>query len=117
MVRRLEEGFAKLIGMKHVVACASGTAAVHCAIAALKPEPGDEFITTAITDMGAITPIIYEGAIPVFADVDPVTMNVTAETIALAVSPRTRAIVVTHLFGNPCECPRSWPLQRSAASP
>ena len=52
--------------------------------------------------MGALTPILYQGAIPVFADVDPHTLNVTAETIAPCLSARTRAIVVTHLFGNPC---------------
>ena len=51
--------------------------------------------------MGAITPILYQGAIPVFADVDPRTYNVTAATIAARISPKTRAIIVTHLFGNP----------------
>ena len=76
---------------------------MHCAIAAIDPEPGDEIITTSITDMGALTPILYQGAIPVFADVDPVTLNVTAETIERAFSPRTQAIIVTHLFGNPAE--------------
>jgi dTDP-4-amino-4,6-dideoxygalactose transaminase len=53
--------------------------------------------------MGALTPILYQGAIPVFADVDPRTGNVSAATIADRLSQRTRAIVVTHLFGNPCE--------------
>jgi perosamine synthetase len=53
--------------------------------------------------MGAITPIVYQGAVPVFADVDPRTCNVTAETIEPQLSDRTRAIVVTHLFGNPAE--------------
>ena len=53
--------------------------------------------------MGALTPIIYQAAIPVFADVDPLTYNVTAETIAPKITRRTRAIVVTHLFGNPCD--------------
>jgi len=48
-----------------------GTAAVHTAVAALDPEPGDEIITSPITDMGALAPILYQGAIPVFADVDP----------------------------------------------
>ncbi len=61
----------------HAVACASGTAAVHAAVAAIDPEPGDEIITTPITDMGALAPILYQGAIPVFADVDPRTCNVT----------------------------------------
>jgi perosamine synthetase len=102
-VRQLETSFAARIGAKHAWACSSGTAAVHCAVAALNPEPGDEIITTSITDMGAITPILYQGAIPVFCDVDPQTYNVTAETIARCISPKTRAILVTHLFGNPCD--------------
>ena len=99
----LEKRFADLLGAKYAIACASGSAAVHCAVAAIDPEPGDEIITTPITDMGALTPILYQGAIPVFADVDPLTGNVTAETIARCLSPRTKAIIVTHLFGNPCE--------------
>jgi dTDP-4-amino-4,6-dideoxygalactose transaminase len=74
---------------------------VHAAIATINPEPGDEIITTAITDMGAIAPILYQAAIPVFVDVDPTTWNVTAKTVAAAISPRTKAIIVTHLFGNP----------------
>lgn len=102
-VRTLERRFAKLLGVKHAFACASGTAAVHTAVAALDPEPGDEIVTTPITDMGALTPILYQGAIPVFADVDPHTYNVTAQTIEARLSPRTRAVVVTHLFGNPCD--------------
>ena len=53
--------------------------------------------------MGALAPILYQGAIPVFADVDPVTGNVTAETVEAVLSERTRAIIVTHLFGNPCD--------------
>lgn len=102
-VRRLEAEFAELLGVRHAFACSSGTAAVHCAVAALDPEPGDEIISTPITDMGALTPILYQGAIPVFADVDPRTFNITAESIAARLSERTRAIVVTHLFGNPCQ--------------
>lgn len=101
-VAQLESRFAQMLGVKHAYACASGTAAIHCAIAALDPEPGDEIITSPITDMGAIAPILYQGAIPVFADVDPRTCNVTADTIAERISERTAAIIVTHLFGNPC---------------
>jgi perosamine synthetase len=102
-VRTLESRFAAMLGVKYAYACASGTAAIHCAIAAVDPEPGDEIVTSPITDMGALAPILYQGAIPVFADVDPLTCNVTAETLAQAIGPRTRAIVVTHLFGNPCD--------------
>ena len=101
--KALEEGFAQMMGVKHAYAVTSGTAALHTAIAAIDPNPGDEIITTSITDMGALTPILYQGAIPVFADVDPRTYNVTAKTIERCISPRTKAIMVTHLFGNPCD--------------
>jgi perosamine synthetase len=103
MVKELTERFAGVLGVRHASACSSGTAAVHAAIAAIDPEPGEEIVTSPITDMGALAPILYQGAIPVFADVDPRTGNVTAATIADRLSDRTRAIVVTHLFGNPCE--------------
>src|SRR6266436_2618671 len=112
-VKTLERRFAELLGVKHAWACASGTAAVHTTIAAIDPEPGDEIITSPITDMGALAPILYQGAIPVFADVDPHTLNVTAATIRARLSPRTRAIMVTHLFGNPCEMSEIMTLARS----
>ncbi len=101
--KMLEENFAERLGVKYAYACNSGSAAVHVAIAAINPNPGDEIVTTSITDMGALTPIIFQGAIPVFADVDPKTLNVTAETIERVLSDKTKAIIVTHLFGNPCE--------------
>ncbi|HEX8287007.1 MAG TPA: DegT/DnrJ/EryC1/StrS family aminotransferase [Pyrinomonadaceae bacterium] len=101
--KMLEADFAEKLGVKYAYACNSGSAAVHTAIAAINPNPGDEIITTSITDMGALTPIIFQGAIPVFADVDPKTLNVTAETIEKVLSEKTKAIIVTHLFGNPCE--------------
>ena len=102
-VKALEKEFAEKMGVKYAYACASGSGAVHTAIAAIDPEPGDEVITTSVTDMGALTAILYQSAVPVFADVDPKTWNVTAETIERCISDRTKAIVVTHLFGNPCE--------------
>lgn len=102
-VRTLEEQFAQRLGVPFAYACSTGTAAIHTAIAALDLEPGSEVITSPITDMGALTPILYQGCIPVFADVDPRTWSVTPETIAARLSERTRAIVVTHLFGNPCD--------------
>jgi len=102
-VTTFEQRFARWLGHKHAIACASGSAAMHCVIAALRLQPGDEVVTTPITDMGALTPICYEGGVPVFADVDPATLNVTAATIAAQLTPRTRAIVVTHLFGCPAD--------------
>jgi dTDP-4-amino-4,6-dideoxygalactose transaminase len=102
-VKEFEEKFAQKYGVKFCRTTTSGTASIHTAIAAIDPEPGDEIITSPITDMGAITPIIYQTAVPIFADVDPLTYNVTAETIAPKITRRTKAIVVTHLFGNPCD--------------
>ncbi|MBS1807131.1 MAG: DegT/DnrJ/EryC1/StrS family aminotransferase [Acidobacteria bacterium] len=116
-VKKLENRFAEILDVKHAYACTSGSAAVHLAVAAIDPEPGDEVITTSITDMGALTPILYQGAIPVFADVDPKTWNVTAETIEPCLSERTRAIIVTHLFGNPCEMAEIMQLAQSRNIP
>jgi dTDP-4-amino-4,6-dideoxygalactose transaminase len=102
-VKAFERAFADRLGVAHARAVTSGTAAVHTAIAAIDPEPGDEIITTSVTDMGAIAPILYQQAIPIFADVDPVSLNVTPESVAARITPRTRAIIATHLFGNPCD--------------
>jgi len=102
-VRTLQSRFAATLGVEHAYACASGTAAIHCALAALDPEPGDEIVTSPITDMGALAPILYQGAIPVFADVDVASCNLTAQSIRRCLSGRTKAIIVTHLFGNPCD--------------
>lgn len=112
-VKQLEARWATAMGVQHAYACSHGSAAIHCAVAAINPEPGDEIVTTSITDMGALTPILYQGAIPVFADVDPATCNVTAETIERVLSNRTRAVVVTHLFGNPCDMTAIMELCRS----
>ena len=111
--KQFEQGFAKMIGAKHGYACASGSAAVHIGVACVDPEPGDEIITTSITDMGALTPIVYQGAIPVFCDVNPKTYNVTAEAIEKVISKKTKAIIVTHLFGNPCDMHDIMDLARS----
>jgi perosamine synthetase len=102
-VKQLETRWAADCGVAQAHACSHGSAAIHCAVAAIDPEPGDEIVTSPITDMGALTPIVYQGAIPVFADVDPATCNVTAASIERVLSDRTRAVVVTHLFGNPCD--------------
>ncbi|MBV8374074.1 MAG: DegT/DnrJ/EryC1/StrS family aminotransferase [Candidatus Eremiobacteraeota bacterium] len=102
-VKRFEHAFAACMNARHAIACSSGTSAIHAALAALDLEPGDEVVTTPVTDMGALAPILYQTAIPVFADVDPLSLNVTPETIGRAISRRTRAIIVTHLFGNPVD--------------
>lgn len=112
-VKELERRFAEHLGADACYACNTGTAALHTALAAIDPEPGDEVVTTSVTDMGALTPIIYQGAIPVFADIDPHTYNVTAESIEAVLSERTKAIMVTHLFGNPARMDEIMELARS----
>lgn len=116
-VKRLEQEFARKLAVPFAYACSSGTSAVHAAVSALDPEPGDEVITSPITDMGALTPILYQTAIPVFADVDPRTLNVTPATIEPRISNRTKAIIVTHLFGNPCDMGPILELARSRKLP
>ncbi|HEX5482800.1 MAG TPA: DegT/DnrJ/EryC1/StrS family aminotransferase [Terriglobia bacterium] len=103
MVERLEREFAQKLGVAKAVACSTGTAAVHLTIAALDPEPGDEFITTPITDVGSLLPILWQNCIPVFADVDPQTLNLDPESVARQITPRTRAILAVHLAGQPCD--------------
>jgi perosamine synthetase len=102
-VSRLEQGFASVLGTRHALASATGSSAVQAAIAAIDPEPGDEIIVSPIADMDVLMPILYQGAVPMFADVDPLTGTLTAETIRGRISARTRAILVTHQFGQPCE--------------
>lgn len=117
MVKRLEGDFSRFVGSEFAVACSSGSAAVHTALAAFDPEPGDEVITTPVTDMGALAPILYQGAIPVFADVDPSSGNLTAESVQSRLSSRTRAVVVTHLFGNPVDVEGILSVGKSAGVP
>ncbi|MBC7288054.1 MAG: DegT/DnrJ/EryC1/StrS family aminotransferase, partial [Armatimonadetes bacterium] len=102
-VRRFEDEFAAHFEVKHCVASTSGTAAIHVAVGALELEPGDEVITAPITDMGTVIPILAQNCVPVFADIDPRTYNISRQTIEPCLSERTRAIIVVHLFGNPCD--------------
>ncbi|HZY62651.1 MAG TPA: DegT/DnrJ/EryC1/StrS family aminotransferase [Edaphobacter sp.] len=102
MVKGLERDFAKAIGVPYAVACSSGTSCVHLAIAALDLEPGDEVIVPPITDIGSILPIIWQNAIPVFADVDPITLVLDPVAVEKQITPRTRAVMAVHLAGMPC---------------
>jgi perosamine synthetase len=101
MVTALEKEFAEMYGVPYGVASTSGTAAIHVALGALNLNPGDEVITAPITDLGTIIPILYQNAIPVFADIDD-TYNIDPADVVRKITPRTRAIIAVHLFGNPC---------------
>lgn len=102
MVRQLEQEFAAAIGVAHAVACSSGTACVHLAVAALDLEPGDEVIVPPITDIGSILPVLWQNAIPVFADVDPLTLVLDPASVESQITKRTRAVIAVHLAGNCC---------------
>ncbi|TDE10696.1 DegT/DnrJ/EryC1/StrS family aminotransferase [Jiangella asiatica] len=99
--RALETEFADYYGIGHAMATSSGTAALHLAVAAVGLEPGDEVITTPLTDSGTILPILWQNAVPVFADVDPHTGNLDIDSVAARITSRTRALIVVHLFGQP----------------
>lgn len=98
-VQALQREFAEMMGSAHAVACSSGTAALHLAVAAADPAPGDEIIVPPISDMGSVLPVIAQNAVPVFADLDPVTGCLDPEDVRRRITSRTRAILVVHLFG------------------
>jgi len=100
-VAALQEEFAEFYGARRAVACTSGTAALHLAVGAVDPAPGDEIITTPITDLGTIIPILYQNAVPVFADVNAATGNMDPASTEAKITERTKAIILVHLFGNP----------------
>jgi len=102
-VAAFEQAAAEFFGVRHAIASTSGTASIHVALGMLNPEPGDEIITAPITDLGSVVPILYQQAIPVFADSDPETFCLDPADVERKVTPRTRAILVVHLFGNPCD--------------
>ncbi len=103
--RLFEEEFASQFGVARAVAMANGTVTLQACLRALNVGSGDEVVTTPRTFIGTSSAIVMEGARPVFADVDPSSGNVTAETIERALTPKTRAILPVHLYGWPCDMP------------
>ncbi|MGI8907142.1 MAG: DegT/DnrJ/EryC1/StrS family aminotransferase [Candidatus Sumerlaeaceae bacterium] len=102
-VRELEGVIAGMYGVPHVVACSSGTSSIHTAMIAAGISPGDEVITSPITDAGSVIPILWQGAIPVFADVHPTRHVITPDYVRAVLTDRTRAVLAVHLWGNACE--------------
>lgn len=101
--REFEKEFAAWCGVSHAVALANGTLALDLALKALDVGPGDEVIVTARTFLASVSCIVNAGAVPVFADVDRDSQNITAESIAAVLTERTRAIICVHLAGMPCD--------------
>ena len=97
------ERFRKVCPLPHAMSCSSGTAAIHIAVAAAGIGPGDEVITSSITDMGTVIGVLYQQAVPVFADLGRNTYNLDPADVERRITPRTKAIIAVHLAGNPCD--------------
>lgn len=103
VVASFENELASYLGANHVVAVSSGTAALHLAFMAYDLKPGDEVITTAFSFASSTNAILYCGAKPVFADIDPRTYNISPASIEALVTSRTVGIEPVHLYGQPAE--------------
>ena len=98
-----QKRFSEYTGLKHVMTCSSGTAALHIAVATAGIGPGDEVITTPFTDIGTVIGVLFQQGVPVFADLEPHTYHVSARTVEPLITPKTKAIIAVHLGGNPSE--------------
>jgi dTDP-4-amino-4,6-dideoxygalactose transaminase len=101
--RAFEAEFARLQGARHSLGVSSGTHALHLALAALGVGPGMEVVTTPFSFIASASSISYTGAVPVFADIDPVTLNLDPNEVERRLTPRTKAILVVHIFGYPAD--------------
>lgn len=100
-VDKFEQDFAAKLNMKHAVAVTSGTAAIHTALGALNSDVAQEMVTTPITDMGTVAPIMMQNCIPIFADLELDYFDLSPESIESRITDKTQAIIVVHLFGQP----------------
>lgn len=101
--RTFEEDFARYTGCRHAVAVMNGTVALELALEAAGIGPGDEVIVPPRTFIATVSAVVMRGATPVFADLDPISGNLTADTVAAQLTPRTRAIIAVHAAGWPCD--------------
>ncbi|GGU26178.1 aminotransferase DegT [Streptomyces lavendofoliae] len=104
--RELECEMARLYGRAEAVSSSSGTAALHLAVAAAGVGPGDEVVTTPISDFGTVAPVLAQGARVVFADVREDDGNLDPDAVEAAITPRTRAVIAVHLFGGAADTVR-----------
>jgi dTDP-4-amino-4,6-dideoxygalactose transaminase len=102
-VREFEEEFAGYIGTKHGVAASSGTTALHLALLASGIGKGDEVLTTPFSFIATANSILYCGATPVFADINERTFNIDPRKVEEKVTKKTKAVLIVHLYGQPCE--------------
>jgi|SRR5579859_698909 len=105
VVHELETRFAEWTGARHAVATSSGTTALHLALLAHGIEPGDEVITSSFSFVASANCVLFAGARPVFADIEPDTFNLDLADVECRITRRTRALIPVHLFGQPCDLP------------
>lgn len=105
MLPRFEQAFAAAVGAPCASAVSSGTAGLHLALRTVGVGEGDEVITSPFSFVASANVAVYEGARPVFADIDPVTLNLDPAAAQAALSPRTAAVLPVHVFGYPCDVP------------
>ena len=103
LVEKFEACITELVGVRYAVAVSSGTAALHAMLHAIKLEPGDEVIVPAMTFASTANCVLFNGATPVFADVNPNTLLIDAKSVAQKLSDRTRAIIAVDYAGQPCD--------------
>lgn len=101
--RQFEREFADWVGSTYAIAVGNGTLALDLALRGLAIGPGDEVVVTPRTFLASVSCVVNAGAVPVFADIDPDSGNITADTIAAVLSERTKAIIPVHLAGWPCD--------------
>lgn len=104
-LQEFEEAFADYVGTRHAVGVSSGTAGLHLCMRALGVGEGDEVVTTPFSFIASANCIVYEGARPVFVDIDEETLNLDPDRVEEAVGERTRALLPVHIFGEPCDMP------------
>lgn len=102
-LHQFEQLFCDELQMRHAVAMNSGTSALHVAVKALGLQEGDEVITTPYSFVASSNCLLYEGATPVFVDIDPLTLNIDTKKIEEAITARTKAILAVHVFGQVCQ--------------
>jgi len=105
-VEEFEEAFAQFIGTRYAVAVNSGTAALHIALLTHEIGKGDEVITSPFTFIATANSILFTGAKPVFADIEEDSFNIAPDSITEKITPRTKAIMPVHLYGQPCDMKR-----------
>ncbi|GAA5503407.1 GDP-perosamine synthase [Deinococcus xinjiangensis] len=103
VAREFEKEYAEYLGVKHTIALHNGTLALELALYAFGIGEGDEVITTTRTFIASASAAVMRGCIPVLADIDPVSQNITADTIRPLITPKTKAIIPVHLAGWPCD--------------